>query len=175
MDRKTGIFSGLSGQLQKKEADIGGMSLLLYFYLSLLCLNIHIRTILFNAGTVFFITVERLSILDYLSMEIPTYSAFIFRAPPLSYVSNVYYLPFSGIVWMCSFLLVILCTFVIALTMKFQFLSDETTESMGLSDYILLAVASTCQMGSEYLTKILSTRISTVCKVQFLMKNIFFK
>ncbi|XP_031617482.1 glutamate receptor 3-like [Contarinia nasturtii] len=133
-DPKSGIFSGMSGQLQKKEADIG--------------------------GTIIFITKERIGIMEYLSMQIPTYTAFILRPPNLSNVSNIYYLPFSGIVWICSILLVILCTLVIALTMKFQFLPDKTTENMGISDYIMFAIASSCQMGSEYLTKIVSTRIS---------------
>ncbi|XP_055295195.1 uncharacterized protein LOC129564968 [Sitodiplosis mosellana] len=134
IDPKTGQISGMAGRLQRKEVDIG--------------------------ATIIFITSDRVEYLEYLSMAFSTEFAFILRSPPISYVSNIYYLPFTGVVWICSILLVILCTLVIALTLKFHVMPDEGTENMTISDYILFAVSSICQMGSEYLTKVLSTRIS---------------
>ncbi|XP_031617481.1 ionotropic receptor 75a-like [Contarinia nasturtii] len=133
-DKKTGVISGMVGQLERKEADIG--------------------------GTIIFMTIERLEYLDYLSMTIPSKIAFILRAPPLSYISNIYYLPFSGTVWLCSISLVVLCTIFIAFTLKLSWCRDEGTEHLRASDYFLFAIASSCQMGNDILTTILSARIS---------------
>lgn len=107
-------------------------------------------------------TTDRIDYLEYLSMTLPTSIAFVLRAPPISYVSNIYYLPFSTIVWICSILLVILCTCVIALTLKFRFQSGETSANLTVSDFILFAIASSCQMGSEIMSKMLSARLSMV-------------
>lgn len=96
-------------------------------------------------------------------MQIPSTIGFIMRSPPISYVSNIYYLPFNGIVWMCSISMVILCTAVIAFTLKFHMNYDSArAENMTTSDFILFAIASTCQMGSTLLTNLLSARISIV-------------
>ncbi|XP_055295194.1 uncharacterized protein LOC129564966 [Sitodiplosis mosellana] len=126
-DPKTGEITGMCGRLQRKEVDIG--------------------------ASVVLMTIERVEYLDYLSMEVPTEFAFMLRPPPISYVSNIYYLPFTGLVWICSILLVILCTFIVTLTLKFRLMPDEGTDHMTTSDYVIFATASTCQMGSEYLTK----------------------
>lgn len=107
-------------------------------------------------------TIDRIDYLDYLSMTIPSTIAFVLRSPPISYVSNIYYLPFTGVVWICSISLVILCTLVIAFILKFSWSRDEGTEHLKSSDYFLFAIASSCQMGSDVLTKILSARISMV-------------
>ncbi|XP_055308680.1 uncharacterized protein LOC129572693 [Sitodiplosis mosellana] len=101
-DKKTGRITGLYGQLQRKEADIG--------------------------GTIIFMTADRIDYLDYLSMTIPSSIAFVLRSPPISYVSNIYYLPFTGVVWICSISLVILCTIIIAFVLKFSWPRDESTE-----------------------------------------------
>lgn len=115
-----------------------------------------------STASIIFMTPERVAYLEYLSMSFSSEFAFILRSPPISYVSNIYYLPFTGVVWICSILLVILCTLIVALTVKFHMYPDEGTEKMTASDYIIFAIASTCQMGSDYLTKVLSTRISMV-------------
>lgn len=96
-------------------------------------------------------------------MQIPTTIGFIMRSPPISYVSNIYYLPFNVVVWLCSISMVILCTAVIAFTLKFHMKYDSTrTENITTSDFILFAIALTCQMGSTMLTNLLSARISIV-------------
>lgn len=107
-------------------------------------------------------TTDRLEYLEYLTVQIPSEFAFILRSPPISYVSNIYYLPFTGVVWICSILLVALCTSLIAFTLTLHLSRDEGTKHMTISDYVLFAIASTCQMGSDLLTKIMSARISLV-------------
>lgn len=113
-------------------------------------------------ATIIFMTPERVEYLEYLSMSFSTDVAFMLRSPPISYVSNIYYLPFTGVVWMCSILLVILCTAIIFLTLKFRLLPEDSIINTTASDYILYAIASSCQMGSMFLTKILSARIAMV-------------
>lgn len=114
-------------------------------------------------GTIIFLTIDRIAYLDYLSMTVPTTITFILRSPPISYVSNIYYLPFTGVVWISSISLVILCTSFIAFILKFHWTHDETAQYLNVTDYILFAIASSCQMGSEIMSKILSARISMVC------------
>lgn len=116
-------------------------------------------------------TIDRIDYLDYLSMTIPSTIAFVLRSPPISYVSNIYYLPFTGTVWLCSIALVVLCTVVIALTLKFHLKSGKETEHLKMSDYFLFAVASACQMGTDIITKVLSTRISMVSPFTTLFFN----
>lgn len=107
-------------------------------------------------------TADRIDYLDYLSMTIPSSIAFVLRSPPISYVSNIYYLPFTGLVWICSISLVFLCTIVIASTLKFHLSAENEKENLKASDYFLFAVASACQMGTDIMTKVLSARISIV-------------
>lgn len=111
-------------------------------------------------------TIDRIEYLDYLSMTFPSNIAFILRAPPISYVSNIYYLPFTGIVWICSIALVILCTFVIALTLKYHLKYGKEKEDMKTYDFFLFAIASTCQMGTDLITKVYSARISMVSQFE---------
>lgn len=155
-DPKTGQFTGMSGQLQRKEADIAGLN-------QEICIFDQFTDDIYlyiKPGTVIFMTIDRLPILDYLSMEFPTRVVFILRSPPISYVSNIYYLPFSGVTWICSISLVVLCTIVVAMILHLK--PDEKLQHMKASDYFLFAIASTCQMGPEILTKVLSARISIV-------------
>lgn len=104
-------------------------------------------------------TEERVEYVEYLSMIIPTGPGFIFRAPPLSYVSNIYYLPFAGIVWICTIALVVLCTLLIYLTFR---CSKERDRHLILTDYLLYAVSTICQMGSQLTPKRSSGKLATV-------------
>lgn len=105
-------------------------------------------------------------------MEVPSYFAFILRPPPISYVSNIYYLPFTGLVWLCSISLVILCTIMIAFTLKLHIQRDEGVQNLTATDYFLFAIASTCQMGTNMMTTILSARISLVSILKYIKTNI---
>lgn len=64
-------LKGMMGHLSRKEIDIG--------------------------GTISFITPDRLPFIDYLSCPIEVKLAFVLRDPPLTYVKNIYYLPFTGV------------------------------------------------------------------------------
>lgn len=102
-------------------------------------------------------TPERVDHIEFLSMINPTRGTFIFRAPPLSYISNIYYLPFADFVWYCVIALVIISTFLIYLTFKITKEND-----LNPSDYFLFATSTVCQMGSHLKPKRSSGKIATV-------------
>lgn len=135
-DPQTGEFDGMIGQLTRKEADIG--------------------------GTVLHMLPERVSQMDFISMIVDTRSEIIFRAPPLSYVSNIYYYPFVGIVWLASAVLTILGSVEIyfAYILRNEKARDQILD--GLSDIILLASGLVCQVGIHLSPRSLSGRISSV-------------
>lgn len=137
---KTGQMAGMLGDLLNHTAHVGGSAL--------------------------FFTAERVHLLDYISMTTSTFAAFVFRTPSLSYTSNIYYLPLSATVWVCSILLVILSTFVIYAAYKHSPNSNTSrnfhTDYMRISDFVLIALSTVCQMGSQLYPKRISGRISTV-------------
>lgn len=126
------------------------------------CYTILIDSLILQKVTVIFMVVERSPHLEYLSVMIPSDFGFILRAPPISYISNIFYLPFTGVVWICSIILVTLCMCVIALTLRTYSSLDESVETMSAFDYVLFAIASLCQKGTNLLTKFISVRISLV-------------
>lgn len=122
---------------------------------------------LYIVGTPLFITKDRIKIIEYLSMTTPTTSGFLFREPPLSYVTNIYSMPFNMIVWVTSGTIVTIATFIISITFKLQYQlnkldRDENEDQLRISDVILLSIAAACQMGSTLQPRIISARISTV-------------
>lgn len=102
-------------------------------------------------------TPERVDHIEFLSMINPTHASFIFRAPPLSHISNIYYLPFAEIVWYCVIALVIISTLFIYLTFKITKEND-----LNPSDYFLFATSTVCQMGNHLNPKRSSGKIATV-------------
>lgn len=104
-------------------------------------------------------TMDRLPYLEYLSVTLPTRGAFLFRAPPLSYVSNIYYLPFDSIVWICAIFLVVVCTTTIYVTYR---LTQMKNKNLTASDFMLFAISTVCQMGTHLFPKKSSGRIATV-------------
>lgn len=113
----------------------------------------------FFLGTVLFITPERVPFIEYLSVTLPTRGAFVFRAPQLSHISNIYYLPFAGMVWICGIFLVIVCTALVYITYQF---SKEQDQKLISSDFLLFAISTVCQMGSNFVPKRMSGKIATV-------------
>lgn len=160
---KTGIFTGMAGRLQTKMSDIGGKTQIFYIILMKHEEKYGIfKTNHFGVASVIFITADRVDHLDYLSMEVPSNFAFVLRAPPISYVKNIYYLPFTGVVWVSSISLVMLCTIVVATIIKIRKMENKNINDPSASDYMLFAIASSCQMGTNFITKVLSARISMV-------------
>lgn len=133
---QTGEYDGMRGQLIRKEADIG--------------------------GTVLFMVPDRLPQVDFISMLVDTRAELIFRAPPLSYVSNIYYYPFVGAVWIATAVLVVLGSIVIYFTYILPNDEERENSSDAFSDIILLASGLVSQMGTHLHPRILSGHISMV-------------
>ncbi|KAJ8982127.1 hypothetical protein NQ317_002853, partial [Molorchus minor] len=88
----TYLYSGLIGDLQVGHAELGDLIQ-------------HKPPSVMVAGTPSFFTMDRIDIVDYIAATTPTFMKFIFRAPPLSYVANVFTLPFDTYVWYSSIVL----------------------------------------------------------------------
>lgn len=115
-------------------------------------------------ATSLFLVEDRVAIFDYVSMITPTKTRFVFRAPPLSYVANIYYLPFQGMVWLCSGALVFISCLAIYVAYWGSVKSGYTDEEKPVrgTDIVLLGVGAIAQMGSHLEAKFMSARISTV-------------
>lgn len=105
-------------------------------------------------------TAERIPQMEFIT-SVATSAAFIFRAPPLSYVSNIYYLPFAGIVWGCVILLVIIGATIVYSTFALP-KCNKNYYTTAVSEVVLLAAGTVSQMGTHLPPKMLSGKISTV-------------
>ncbi|XP_066246802.1 uncharacterized protein [Euwallacea similis] len=136
-------WSGMMGQLTKKEADIG--------------------------GTALFFTKDRIDLIDYIAMISPTRSKFIFRQPKLSYVSNVYTLPLDIKVWFSTALLMLIIALILFLAMKWEYMknqldhSNQTELSGSLRDVIFITLGALCQQSAAALPYSTPGRIVTLC------------
>ncbi|XP_044733421.1 glutamate receptor U1-like [Chrysoperla carnea] len=119
-------FTGMIGQLQRKEIDISGCAI--------------------------FITKERLSAIKFLHATTPARALFVFRQPPLSYISNVYTLPFSGTVWIAQILLTALMGVILYLNLAWEKITrgknDPDYQTIETSETILIVIGAICQQGS---------------------------
>lgn len=88
-NKTTERWDGMIGELVENQADIGASAL--------------------------FMTDDRAGTIEYIAMPSPTGSAFIFRAPKLSYTDNVFLLPFDDFVWLCLLALVFVTAVFLAL------------------------------------------------------------
>ncbi|PSN49053.1 Ionotropic receptor 75k [Blattella germanica] len=122
-----GTWTGECGYLQRRETDI--------------------------AISPMFITKPRLGIVDFIAAPTPTRVEFIFRQPPLSFVQNIYTLPFSGLVWLCSFLLFTLMGILFYCALKWEFCTKENESSsdkmqITWSDIVMSTVGAVCEQGT---------------------------
>lgn len=123
-NKTTQRFNGMVGQLVDGSANIGGTGL--------------------------FVVQERIRLIEYLSMITPTQSRFVLRAPPLSYVSNIYSLPFSKNLWFYLVILLLLCIISIFIFFKIENFNNVGLPGVGdprFSDVVLLSFGALCQMG----------------------------
>lgn len=109
-----------------------------------------------------FVVPERIPYLEYTSMSFPVEIGFIMRSPPLSYVANIYRLAFTDAVWICSTILCILATVIIALTFKIRSSIGEADNDLEFSDFFLIATAYLCQMGAEVTPNKFSSKLAMV-------------
>ncbi|KAJ8873534.1 hypothetical protein PR048_024352 [Dryococelus australis] len=114
-----GSWSGMVGYLQRKEADIG--------------------------ATALFFTANRLPVIDYIAMTTPTRSKFVFRQPPLSFVTNVFTLPFSQGVWLSSAGLVSVCAVALYCALNREAEQSPSRTGVAWSDVVLLSLGAICQ------------------------------
>lgn len=143
---KTGEFDGMTGALLRKDADI--------------------------AGTIWYMVPDRIPQMDFISMIVDTKAKFVFRAPPLSYVSNIYYYPFVGIVWIASIVLLLLGSIIIYFTYILPNDVERNHFRDAFSDIMLLAAGLVGQMGIHVNPRIISGQISTVITVKIFWKNL---
>lgn len=71
-------------------------------------------------GTSLFLLKERVDLIEYIAMISPTRSKFVFRQPKLSYVTNVYTLPFDSKVWYSTVILTVLMALALYGLMKWE-------------------------------------------------------
>ncbi|CAG9795972.1 unnamed protein product [Diatraea saccharalis] len=92
---------------------------------------------------------ERLDVVSYTDMMAPFRVRFVFRQPPLSYVSNIYSLPFSTAVWVA----ILICTAVSTATLYVESKWENTvtksaTQLNGsFGDALLLTMSAVGQQG----------------------------
>lgn len=143
---KNNSWSGMIGELTRQEADIG--------------------------GTPLFLTTDRIAIIDYIAMTTPTKSKFVFRQPKLSYITNVFTLPFDNQVWVSSIVMVLILAVALytvvswewkrkRLAKTVEFKSDPELRNNFL-DVLLLAFGAMCQQGSHVVPYTTSGRIITI-------------
>ncbi|XP_014223725.1 glutamate receptor U1-like [Trichogramma pretiosum] len=121
-DKSNGSWSGMMGHLSRKEIDIG--------------------------GTCMFLTADRMDNVTYIPLATPTRLAFIFRQPPLSFVSNLFTLPFRRSVWIAIGILLSVIVLMLLLASRWEWLTKQTHASEPtLSDNLLLVIGAVAQQG----------------------------
>ncbi|XP_050303417.1 ionotropic receptor 75a-like [Anthonomus grandis grandis] len=131
-------WNGMMGELTRNEADIG--------------------------GTALFLTKERIHLIDYIAMISPTLSKFVFRQPKLSYVSNVYTLPFDSKVWISSiFLVIIIMGSLYGLTRWENLIAVQKVNKVeNTPDVFFVTFGAMCQQGAPFLPNRSPGRIATL-------------
>nr|QNH68025.1 ionotropic receptor 1 [Apriona germarii] len=138
-------WSGMMGELVRNEVDIG--------------------------GTPLFFTIDRVDIIDYIAMTTPTRSKFIFRQPTLSYVTNIYTLPFDDYVWLSSIFLVVVVGFFLYITIKWEWkkakyekIDEEPYPELrdSVADVAILSLGAVCQQGAAAIPFSVPGRITTI-------------
>lgn len=113
------------------------------------------------------ITKERVEMMDFIWDPVKTKVLFIFREPPLSYVENVYTLPFDIKVWKLfgALLLIVAVFFYFIAKWENKIIDgkhDNTILRPSITDIILLEIGAVCQQGAEVESKTVSGRILTI-------------
>ncbi|CAH1967753.1 unnamed protein product [Acanthoscelides obtectus] len=146
LNPSTNMFSGMLGDLQTGTSEI--------------------------AGTQCFYTEDRIDYVDFVPASTPTYFKFIFRAPPLSYVTNIFTLPFDAYVWYCTAALIVMIFFVMYVIAiwewrdpifrrKVERMSVANTSALrpNVSDVAVLEIGAVTQQGTDTEPKSISGRV----------------
>lgn len=99
-------------------------------------------------------------------MTTPTRSKFVFRQPKLSYVANVYVLPFRWTVWLSTFFLVAVTAFALYVVVSWeprQNIADGAAVlQKSWKDVFTLSLGAVCQQGTSAVPSGVSGRIITI-------------
>lgn len=130
------------------------------------------------SGNSVFVTLDRLDVADFIAATSHTDIKFIFKAPPLSYVTNVFTLPFDNYVWYSSYAVLVLILGVLYLVVwwewydpVFQKKIEDMSDVMRpkLFDIIMAEVGCITQQGSDKEPKSFAGRIGTILTLMVLM------
>lgn len=125
----------------------------------------------FILGTSLFFTKDRVPYIDFVATTTPTRAKFIFRAPPLSYVTNVFTHPFDRLVWYSAFLLVAIVTIVTYVIVFWEWKNPRFRQHIEnrhgvlrpeFFDVVMLQVGAICQQGAEAEPRSGAGRIATI-------------
>lgn len=99
-------------------------------------------------------------------MTTPTRSKFVFRQPKLSYVANVYVLPFRWTVWLSTFFLVVIAAFALYIVVSWELRKNIADDAAVLEkswkDIFTLSLGAVCQQGSSVVPSGASGRMITI-------------
>ncbi|CAH2037611.1 unnamed protein product, partial [Iphiclides podalirius] len=108
------------------------------------------------AGTVIFITKERLPVLEYMNYPASPSVKFVFREPSLSYQHNLFLLPFKPVVWCCILGLVFVLIIVLFINARWERVKcsyvnefDHTVLKPNMGDIAILVISAITQQGSS--------------------------
>lgn len=136
-----------------------------------------INSVSFSGNSVF-VTLDRLDVVDFIASTSSTNIKFIFKAPPLSYVTNIFTLPFDKQVWYCSYVILILIFGILYLIVWWEWHDPifiktiEDTDDIlrpKMFDIIMAEIGSVTQQGSDKEPKSLAGRIGTILTLLVLM------
>lgn len=109
-----------------------------------------------------FLTSDRVTIIDYIAMTTPTKSKFVFRRPKLSYITNIFTLPFNDDVWIATIVLSIILTLAIYFATKLTRFENNTEwneQENTFFDSGMIVVGAVCQQGAPVIPHAISGRI----------------
>ncbi|XP_076273111.1 ionotropic receptor 75a-like [Rhynchophorus ferrugineus] len=122
------------------------------------------------SGTICFTPTYRLKHLRFLFAPVKDFSVFmVFRAPSLSYYSNIFRLPFDNLLWMSIGALMVVCGVMVAMMFSWEerekyFLrqtAENNENSPRFLDIIMMQIAIICQMDFFYEPKSVSGKLIT--------------
>ncbi|KAM3960280.1 ionotropic receptor 75a [Aphomia sociella] len=119
---KNGNWQGMVDHLIKKETDLGTLAIF---------------------------TLERIEVIDYIAMIGSTAVRFVFREPPLAYVSNIFTLPFTTNVWLAIVVCVLGCSVFLYITSKWEASMNVHQFQLDGSwnDILILVIGAVLQQG----------------------------
>ncbi|XP_011300833.1 glutamate receptor ionotropic, delta-2 isoform X2 [Fopius arisanus] len=121
-------------------------------------------------GTATFMISQRIGVVDYVQLYTPTGSRFLFRRPPLSYISNIFTLPFARSVWIAIVVFLVISFGFLCITMKWEWqnlkmipmecrLGGDLERKPTITDNLLVLLGAAFQQGFYCEPRTISTRI----------------